>query len=332
MYMNAYVVTDSGLRSAMPLPRRSLVGIGLAAVTTAAPAAIKAALQPEILARFPNGIFLENLIVTQAGLVRFTNYTARSVEAWSPSLGLGGSVPVPGHPVSLAIVGFGRIAVLVHGVPFTVGAAAMRGKSEIMLIDAQGAVVQRIALPEAVHPNGMMLLAAGMLLVADSAEGVIWAVDLGTERCDVWYRHHALRPDPSRSVPGINGIKRAGEALLLSNSASRQLQRLTLRPNGVAVQGEVSLHAAMPFGVDDFCLAADGTIYAATHARGLAALPPPGRLLPSQPAARLIDVPGLEGSTAVAMAPNHRALYALATGGMLEGGQGAAVLARLPLG
>ena len=71
---------------------------------------------------------------------------------------------------------------------------------------------------------------------------------------------------------------------------------------------------------------------AARHARGLAALPPPGRLLPSQPAARLIDVPGLEGSTAVAMAPNHRALYALATGGMLEGGQGAAVLARLPLG
>ena len=314
------------------LQRRWLAGIAAGIALAAAPAASRAAIEPEILVRFPNGTFLKNLIVTPDGLVRFTNYTARSVEAWRPLHGLGGAVPVPGHPVSLAMVGFGRTAVLVHGVPFTAGAAAMRGTSEILLVDAQGAVGQRIAMPEAVHPNGMMLLAAGMLLVADSAEGVIWSVDLGIERCQVWYRHHALRPDPALSMPGVNGIKRAGEALLLSNSARRQLQRLALRPNGVAAQGEVTLHAAMPFGVGDFCLAPDGTIYAATHARGLAALPPPGRRLPTRPAARLIDVPGLEGSTAVAMAPHHQALYALATGGGLEGGQGEAVLARLPLG
>jgi hypothetical protein len=42
-----------------------------------------------------------------------------------------------------------------------------------------------------------------------------------------------------------------------------------------------------------------------------------------------MPAPGVEGSTAVALTPDGRALYALGTGGLTSGGRGEAVLARV---
>jgi sugar lactone lactonase YvrE len=296
------------------------------ALITLAGGAGHAQTAPEILARFPNGTFLENLVVAPDGSVLFTNYFSRAIEAWSAAAGSARLCEVPAHPVSLTALGGGRQALVVHGAPFNAGPQAMRGQAAVLLLDAGGAVLRRIALPEAVFPNGALLLATGLLLVADSALGCVWAVDLGQGTATRWIEHAALQPDRAQPLPGVNGIKRAGEGLLLSNSATRQLLRLNLAPDGIAASGDPVSVAAMRFGVDDFALAADGTVYAATHAQGLARLPP------GADAPMLIPAPGLDGSTAVALTPDGRALLALGTGGLLEGGRGEAVLARLALG
>jgi hypothetical protein len=293
-----------------------------AACLLAAPPA-RAQAAPEILARFPSGTFLENLVVRGDGSVVFTNYFARRLELWSPASGAAAFADVPAHPVSLTALPGGGMALVVHGAPFNGGPAAMRGTGAVLLLDMAGAVQRRIALPEAIFPNGALLLAPDRLLVVDSALGRIWLVDLAGGGTGTWLEHPMLAPVAGQPYPGVNGIKRQGDALLLSNSAQRLLLRQALA--GGAASGAPVLRARMTTGVDDFALAADGTVYAATHARGLA------RLAPGADVPAVIPAPGVEGSTAVALTPDGRALFALGTGGLLEGATGEAVLARIPL-
>jgi len=285
--------------------------------------AVRAQAAPDILARFPNGTFLENLVVRPDGAVLFTNYFARAIEIWSPASGAARFAAVDGHPVSLAPLGDGGHALAVHGAVFTAGPAAMRGSGAVLLLDAAGTLTRRIALPEAIFPNGMLLLAPDLLLLADSALGRIWAITLSTGAVAVWLDHASFAPAPNLPYPGLNGIKRAGDGLLLSNSAQRSLLRLGLAGN--APEGAPALRASMTTGVDDFAVLADGSVVAATHAEGLAFLPA------GEAAPRLIPAPGVEGSTAVALTPDGRAVYALGTGGLATGGRGEAVLARVAL-
>ncbi len=296
------------------IARRSL---GLLAAAAMGPAQAEAG--GGILARFPNGTFLENLVVEPDGRVIFTNYFARRLEAWSPVAGHAAFAEVPAHPVSLTALGGGRQALAVHGASFMDGPAAMQGQAAVLLLDPAGAVTGRIALPEAVFPNGGLLLAPERMLLADSALGRIWLVDLANGTATAWLDHPLLRPNPALPYPGVNGIKRAGDGLLLSNSATRQLLRVGLDGGAPVVVAEMNL------GIDDFAVAADGTVYAATHAESLARLPPGAAAPMAMPA------PGVEGSTAVALTPDGRALYALGTGGLAAGGKGEAVLARVPL-
>lgn len=275
------------------------------------------------LARFPNGTFLENLVVGGDGRVLFTNYFARAIEAYLPVGGAMRFAEVDGHPVSLAARSEGRHALVIHGVPFTRGGAAMRGEAAVLLLGAAGATEGRIALPGAVFPNGILLLDPRTALIADSALGQVWALDLETGAATVWLAHPLLAPVEGRPSPGVNGLKRSGEAVLLSNSAQGLLLRVPLA--GARAAGAPAQVAAMTSGVDDFAIADDGAVYAATHADGIALL------RPGSAAPILLPAPGVEGSTAVALTLDGRALCALGTGGLFSGGKGEAVLARIAL-
>jgi hypothetical protein len=277
----------------------------------------------EILARFPSGTFLENLVVLPDQRVLFTNYFARRIERWFAAEGAGLWSEVPAHPVSLTPIGEGRMALAVHGASFLEGPSALRGTGAVVLLDETGGMVGRIALPEAVFPNGGLLLAPGRMLLADSVRGLIWAIDLGAGTVSPWLEHPLLAPVAGRGGPGVNGLKRDGQTLLASNSATRQLLRITL--DGTVPAGAPETIARMTGGVDDFAVAADGTIYAATHASGIA------RLARGAETPDTIPAPGVEGSTAVALSADQRRLYALGTGGLTSGGRGEAVLARLTI-
>lgn len=278
---------------------------------------------PEILARYPSGTFLENLVVEPDGRVLFTNYFARRIERWSEAAGAATLADVPAHPVSLTPLGDGRQALAAHGASFLQGPAALRGTGAVLLLAGDGSVQGRIPLPEAIFPNGGLLLAPGLMLLADSALGRIWAIDVAAATASPWLDHPLLAPVEGQRNPGVNGLKLRGSELLVSNSATRQLLRLRLA--GGAPAGPPEVIAEMTGGVDDFVVASDGTVFAATHGTGLA------RLAPSATTPATIPAPGVEGSTAVALTPDGRALYALGTGGLTSGGRGEAVLARVAI-
>jgi len=300
----------------MLINRRSLA---LIAGTVAFPRAVRAQAAPEILARFPNGTFLENLVVDPDGRVIFTNYFAKRLEQRSRGVGTALFATVPDHPVSLTALGDGRQVLAVHGASFMDGPAAMRGRAALLILAPDGSLTGRIPLPDAIFPNGGLLIAPGLLLLADSALGRVWQVDLATGAATIWLEHPLLAPVAGQPYPGVNGIKRVGDALLLSNSARRSLLRIRLA--GITAQGVAEPIAQMTGGVDDFVVATNGTVFAATHAEGLA------RLAPGAGTPTVIAAPGVEGSTAVALTPDGRGLYALGTGGLSSGGRGEAVLA-----
>jgi sugar lactone lactonase YvrE len=294
-----------------------------AGLPIAAAQAQAVAVQP--LARFPAGTFLENLVVRPDGAVLFTNYFARRVEAWSAATASPWA-EVPLHAVSLALVEGGAVALAGHGAAFTAGPAALRGTGAVLLLDAEGRQQRRLALPEAIFPNGMLAAGPGLVLLADSALGRIWAVPLDGAPPRVWLDDPALAGDPARpALPGVNGIKRSadGRALLVSNSASRTLLRVGLGADG-RPDGGLAPVARFP-GIDDFWVMPDGTVWAATHGAAIA------RLRPGAAQAEAFAVPGLEGNTALAAVPGMSAAYVLGTGGLAQGGRGEAMLARVAL-
>lgn len=301
----------------------ALAGLGMAGCETLG---LGRPARPVPLARFPNGTFLENLLVLPDGTVLFTSYFARAIESWSPTGGARRWAETPLHPVSLAQLPGGGFALAGHGAPFSAGPEAMRGQAAVLLLDAAGAVQRRLPLPEAIFPNGCLLVGPQRLLLADSALGRVWDVALDSGRATAWLDHPALRPNPAQArTPGVNGIKFSARrrAVLLSNSGTRQLMRVPLAGD-VAPAGPPALVASFP-GIDDFCVLPDGTIWAATHAEGVARLAP-GSSMPER-----VPAEGLEGNTAVLPVPGGGGLYVLGTGALFEGGKGEAMLARLPV-
>jgi sugar lactone lactonase YvrE len=280
---------------------------------------------PHPLVRFPNGTFLENLVLRPDGAVLFTSYFARTVEAWSPAAGAFPFATLPVHPVSLAALPDGGFALAFHGVLYTEGPAALRGTGGVLLLDAAGQVRRRLPLPEGLFLNGCLLTAPETLLVADSTAGCVWSLDLGSGAVGTWLADPALAPDPAQpGRPGVNGIKPAagGGAMLLSNSVTRQLSRVPLDAAGQPAGPPVPV-ATFP-GIDDFCVLPDGTVWAATHGPAIA------RLAPGATVAEAFPAPGLEGNTALLPAPDGSGLYVLGTGGISAGGTGEAMLALVP--
>ncbi|WP_291298999.1 hypothetical protein [Elioraea sp.] len=60
------------------------------------------------------------------------------------------------HRRTLTALDGGRHALIVHGVAFNRGPAAMRGEAAILLVEACGTVSRRIARAEAIFPNGAL--------------------------------------------------------------------------------------------------------------------------------------------------------------------------------
>jgi hypothetical protein len=87
-------------------------------------------------------------------------------------------------------------------------------------------------LPEAIFPNGGPLLAPGRLLLADNTLGRIWAIDITAGTETPWLDHRTLDPVPGRSEAGASGLKRRGDDVLVSTSATRHLLRVRLAGAG----------------------------------------------------------------------------------------------------
>jgi len=148
-------------------------------------------------------------------------------------------------------------------------------------------------LPGGQFPNGVVRLAAGRYLVADSYRGVIWDVDSGKKTAAIWLEHEWLsRADANNPTPAANGMKLFGSALYVSNTARQLLLRIPV-VGGAAGMPQLLMK---DIGLDDFAFDDAGVVYGATHVyNSLVRITPQGAVSIMAGLAQ-----GMAGSTAVA--------------------------------
>lgn len=289
----------------------ALVGLGSAGADTG----------HRVLASYPHGAYLENILVSKRGEVLFTSYFARTVEIY----GNGAArtfATLDVHPVNLIADGNGYI-VLAHGGSFMDGPNALRDTNALIWLSKSGQELKRLPLKGVVFGNGLARLDKHTLLMTDSALGQIWRVDLRTGACEVWFKDDALAVNPSEpGRPGANGLRRQGQVLYVTSSAARSVFRLAIDRSGAAV-GPLSKIVETD-GADDLAVDGKGVIYLATHGERVVRISPAGDVT-------TVVEKDVDGTTSTALSRDGKTLYVLGTGGLFEGKSEPAHLVAVPL-
>lgn len=270
---------------------------GLPPIFDAAPRKLVTA---QTIAELPRRTFLENLVVTDAGLVVTSHEDGRLLRI-VPGKAPETLAALPGKIAGVAPDGAGG---------FVVTGADRAGKATVYRVSGAGRVEKTWTLDEGIFLNGIERVAPGRFLIADSYRGVVWSLDLAADRIGLWLKSPLLeRMDEKSPLPAANGIRRDGDAVLISNTARMTVLRVPLKADGSA--GEPLLWAEK-VNVDDFAVLPDGSILAATHIyNSVVRIDARGRVEVLAEAAQ-----GATGSTSVALALDGRTAYVTTNGGM----------------
>lgn len=265
------------------------------------------------LAEFPKMTFLENLVVDGSRLV-FTSHEEGLVYQIVPGAAPTVLTRIPGKVTGIA---------LAAGHSYLITAFDTTGRAVVHHIDRGGAIATTI-IKDAVFLNGIERVAPDSYLMADSYKGVIWQYQIKTGQARVWLDSSLLkRSDNNNPMPAANGIRRHGDQVLVSNTAKMTLLRVPIRPDGSA--GEPSVWKER-INIDDFAVARDGSVWAATHIyNNVLRIAPNGTVTVVADAAQ-----GLTGSTSVALSADGKTAYVTTNGGMFlpppSGVQGARLI------
>jgi hypothetical protein len=302
--------------------------ISIAAYSGQAPGRSKAEPAIETLAEFPHGTFLENLVIDPSSAVIMTDYTGLRLlrQVIGPDGGTDG-LPAPVatfatldvHPAGIARLGDGYL-VSAHGKSFLAGPAFVETQL-LLVLDASGKEIRRIAASKARFLNGIAVSADGLVLIADSAAGIIWRFDPDANALTEWLKAPLLSPDPTApGRPGVNGLKFHDGKLYASNSSRGAICTVSITRQGRA-RGPCKPYAQTG-PVDDFTFDSAGAIVAATHGSTLIRVGRDRKIVP------ILDK-GCDSCTAVVLAPDSNDYLVLTTGNLLEQGSEPARLLRV---
>jgi sugar lactone lactonase YvrE len=267
----------------------------------------------EILATFPPGTFLENLVWDKEGNLYITNNSTGVILKYSyVSNSVSEFAKTGGNPFGIAIDHDGTI--YVGAVRKPLGSPGFMDSNAIYKIDKQGNVSLFMDVPKARLLNGWLYVKPGIFLICDAYGGAIWKLDVKNATLTEWLRNDLLAT--KNIVPGANGIKFYKNFAFVSSSSQEILLRITMDENGNAVKTEVYRQGV---NLDDFCISEDGNIYATTHPANVVLLiKEKGK--PEIIAAGEED--GVRGNTAAIFGQNKgddEWIYVIGDGGLWEG-------------
>ena len=255
------------------------------------------------VAEFPKGTFLENIAIDGQGRLHVNSHLDGKIYRVDAEGRLAVWAQVPGTVAGIALNPDGSAVV----------SGWIDGKEPaVFAISAEGSSSVLVRLPQGQFPNGVVRLAPGRFLVADSYRGVIWSIDAVQRTATLWLAHASLtRADPNNPTPGVNGLQIFGGALYASNTARQLLIRVPLN-EGTAGVPQTLLRDV---GLDDFAFDDRGNLYGTTHVyNSLVRITPEGRMTVIAGLAQ-----GMAGSTAVAAVADPGQgwrLYAVTNGGL----------------
>ena len=226
--------------------------------------------------QFPNGTFVENLAVRPDGSILTSFITAPELYLLQPS----STKPDPqllyrfGNASStLGITEVSRDTFIVAVTTIVGAAQGVPGSSSLWRVSfAHPKSTPKITLaakiPDVVTPNGLVTLNKDKILLADSAKGVVFVVDVDTGVSNVAITD-PLFANNGRPI-SVNGLKILGHTLYFTNTAQNLLGRVDIDlKTGAALGPASTVVDALPpgKGYGDLAVSDNGIAYV-TNAAG----------------------------------------------------------------
>ena len=273
-----------------------------------------------LLAEWPAGTFVENLVVRADGKLLVAVHSTNQIELIDPTRSSAARdvfAELPGPIAGPAYVGDDL---------FVNVSAPGQPPGHVFRVAASGEVEPWVEIPDALFLNGSTPFVGRSLLVGDAVRGRLIRVDVERRTQSVWLEDAALKKVTNEPwLPGVNGIKVFGRHVYFSNTDAAHIGRIAIEADGRAGSVEI---VAKAFTCDDFAFDVEGNLYATTHVHNSVT-----RLSPSGERVVLAGAKeGLAGSTAVAFgrgAADARSLYVTTTGGILAPYEGVVRTAKL---
>ena len=263
-----------------------------------------------LIATWPIGTFVENLVTRADGALLVAVHSTCQIEVITPAGARSVLATLPGP-----IAG----PVLLGDALFVNVSAPGQPPGFIFQVYPDGRSESWVEIPDALFLNGATAFLDRSLLVGDAVRGCIYLVDTVARTQRVWFEDAALKKVTAEPwLPGVNGIKRHGRYIYFSNTDAACIGRIPF--NEAGQPGAVEI-VAERFTCDDFAFDVSGNLYATTHVHNTVT-----RLSPDGARAVLAGAEeGLAGSTAIAFGrspADRRSLYVTTTGGILAPHQG----------
>lgn len=205
---------------------------------------------------FPVNTFLENVIVDPDNNVFFTSYLDGKVYKLTKDNKLEMFTKIDAN-IS-GIVFYKKGGFLVTG--------TKNNRGFIFEVTGDGEVVNEVLLEGATFfVNGIIHLKGNHYLIADSTAGIIWEYNAKTRENRVWLDHEYLQSPLAETEQmriGVNGIKIRDGYLYASNTQAQTIVKVKIGKNYQALEPVVYAKNIL---ADDFVVADNGDIYAATH-------------------------------------------------------------------
>lgn len=234
----------------------------------------------ETIYEFPQNYFLENIAIRSNGGVLVTVHNRNELIYIDPHF-----QPKPASPA--VIYKFdqapsGIVEVEHDQFYISVGEIGKQGSYSVYRVDMSGfasdshgnvtsnAAVEKVAsVPDALFLNGSALLSRqkGIILLADSIVGVVFALDIKSGKVDTWLKDRQLeKVTENPMLPGVNGIKIHKGHLYLSNTDTKTFLRAELSSNNTTeyTPGKVEV-VQEKLNADDFAFDEEGSAYLTTH-------------------------------------------------------------------
>ena len=232
------------------------------------------------IASFPENYFLENLAVRSDNSVLVTAMNQHELWYVPPSTAGNQVDPVCLHSFDEPTLGIAEVEPDIFY--FCTANLYTTHEAYLRRLDLRGWQPGSPVSPELVFrfpndvrgPNGLCLIAPGVLLLADCMASRIWRIDLdadgATPNIGVWLKHDSMGYFPGKmkpEQPGVNGVRYAAKTqhLYYTATAKKLFMRVSVDPRTLDPVGEPEVVVAGRMG-DDFCIDEQaGVIYLATH-------------------------------------------------------------------
>lgn len=236
----------------------------------------------ETIYEFSQNYFLENIAIRSNGGVLVTVHNRNELVYVDPHY------PPQPKPAPAAVIyrfeaGVSGIVEVEHDRFYvSVGEIGKQGSYGVYRVDMSGfasdshgnvtsnADVKKVAtVPDALFLNGSALLSRekGIILLADSIVGAVFALDVKSGKVDTWLKDRQLeKVTENPMMPGVNGIKIHKGHLYLSNTDTKTFLRAELLSSNATeyTAGKVEI-VQEKLNADDFAFDEDGSAYLTTH-------------------------------------------------------------------